>query len=240
MNRRLVFSTLAFSLCIASIFLGETLSAAPRISILNLDNSLTYSWGTVSPKQTTLRAKLPIINIGTDTLHIKVVKPACGCTSAPLDKYAIAPGDTSILSVSLKTTGYKGNVNKAIVIESNDTIEPEYYVFIQANIVYPISFEPNEYLIFLNSEPNKAQSQKLILKNTTDKDITITDVSASSGEITYNLSVGTKISAKSSVELHVSFKPTSDQNFHGTINFKTDCPDDDLFRVYIKGIPPTK
>lgn len=238
MNRILSFWTIAFSICIANIFGVTAVSAAPRIKILNLDNSLTYSWGTVSPKQTTLRAKLPIINIGIDTLHIKAVKPACGCTSAPLDKYAIAPGDTSILSVSLKTSGYKGNVNKAIVIESNDAIEPDYYIFIQANILYPISIEPNEYLVFLNSAPHKVQNQKLILRNTTDKDITITDVSASSGEIAYNLSAGTIIKAKATAELSVTFNPISDKAFHGMLNFKTDCPDDDLFRVYIKGVPP--
>lgn len=240
MNKLFTIDILVFVLGLTSLFFTGTLLAAPQIKILNLDNSLTYSWGTVSPKQTVLRVQLPIINIGTDTLHIKAVKPACGCTSAPLDKYAIAPGDTSILSVSLKTSGYKGKVNKAIMIESDDTIEPEYYIFIQANIVYPISFEPNEYIIFLNSEPHKVQNQKLILRNTTDKDIIITDVSASSGEITYNLSAGTIIKAKATTELAVTFNPISETTFHGTINFKTDCPDDDLFRIYIKGIPPTK
>lgn len=240
MNRLAVFIVSIFCIYIAPSLVDAKIKVAPQIKILNLDSAMTYSWGTVSPKQTTLNTQLPIINLGTDTLHIKSVKPACGCTSAPLDKYSIAPGDTSILSISLRTTGYKGNVLKGIAIESDDPTDPELYFFIQANIVYPISFEPNEYLVFLNSVPNKIYNQKLVLKNTTDKDITITDISASSGEITYNLSVGTKISARSSVELRVNFKPTSAQNFHGTINFKTDCQDDDLFRVYIKGIPPTK
>ena len=72
------------------------------------------------------------------------------------------------------------------------------------------------------------------------EDITITDVSASSGEIAYNLSAGTIIKAKATAELSVTFNPISDKAFHGMLNFKTDCPDDDLFRVYIKGVPPAK
>lgn len=218
------------------IFLLD-INAQPQILFSGLDNNFLYDFGNVSPKQKIISAKVKITNPGTDTLRITDIKPACGCTSTPLDKYTIVAGDTATLTINFRTTGYKGNVKKAVAIYTNIPQQEEMYIFIQCNIVYPISFAPNEYLVFINFETTQHYTQDVSLTNSTDKPITIKDLSISDGNLTVNLKPGDILEPGVATKLSVTFSPTEKKLFHGAISFNTDCEDDPVFRVFIKGMP---
>ena len=218
------------------IFLSD-INAQPQILFSGLDNNYLYDFGNVSPKQKIISAKVKITNPGTDTLRITDIKPACGCTSTPLDKYTIVAGDTATLTINFRTTGYKGNVKKAVAIYTNIPQQEEMYIFIQCNIVYPISFAPNEYLVFINFETTQHYTQDVSLTNSTDKPITIKDLSISDGNLTVNLKPGDILEPGVATKLSVTFSPTEKKLFHGAISFNTDCEDDPVFRVFIKGMP---
>ena len=216
---------------------ANNVNAQPQIILSGLDENSSYNFGNVSPKEKIISAKVKITNPGTDTLRITDIKPACGCTSTPLDKYTIVAGDTATLTINFRTTGYKGNVKKAVAIYTNIPQQEEMYIFIQCNIVYPVSFAPNEYLVFFNFETGQHYTQEVSLTNTTDKPITIKDLSISDGNLTANLKPGDILEPGVATKLSVTFSPTEKKLFHGAVSFNTDCEDDPVFRVFIKGMP---
>ena len=61
-----------------------------------------------------------VANTGTDTLLVSEVKPLCGCTTAPLKKNRIAPGDSVSLDVVFDSKNITGGVNKKVTIFTND------------------------------------------------------------------------------------------------------------------------
>ncbi len=61
-----------------------------------------------------------VSNIGEDTLHIKRVRPTCGCTAAPLHKKNLAPGESTKIGAIFRLRGYKRATSKAIKVESDD------------------------------------------------------------------------------------------------------------------------
>ena len=63
-------------------------------------------------------------NTGTADLEIKRVQPACGCTTAELEKKVVPPGESSRISAKLSLAGRGGELQKPILIESNDTTNP--------------------------------------------------------------------------------------------------------------------
>ncbi len=75
-----------------------------------------------------------IDNKGADTLRIIKVSAACGCTSTPLDKPNVAPGDTSSLDVFFSSKKFSGKVTKKISILSNDPMDPFTDIFFSATV----------------------------------------------------------------------------------------------------------
>ncbi|MBD3234232.1 MAG: DUF1573 domain-containing protein [candidate division Zixibacteria bacterium] len=73
-----------------------------------------------SPGNALVRHIFTIKNNGEEDLRILKVKPTCGCTSAPLKKKVLAPGEQTELDVGFKTLRFKGAVEKHIKITSSD------------------------------------------------------------------------------------------------------------------------
>jgi Protein of unknown function (DUF1573) len=63
-------------------------------------------------------------NDGDDTLRIIKVKPSCGCTTAPLHNYNIAPNDSTTLDLYFDSKRLTGLVKKKVTILSNDPVSP--------------------------------------------------------------------------------------------------------------------
>ena len=82
----------------------------------------------------------PIKNIGTDTLKITEIKTSCGCTKAPLNKWAIAPGDSGKIEFIFAAGRHEGEEVKSASISSNDTSLSEVKIFLSGKLVVNISF----------------------------------------------------------------------------------------------------
>lgn len=63
-------------------------------------------------------------NSGDDTLFIEQVKPTCGCTSAPLSKDKLAPGERVPVEVTFSTGKFSGPVRKHVTVLSSDAQQP--------------------------------------------------------------------------------------------------------------------
>jgi hypothetical protein len=78
-----------------------------------------------------------IENKGVDTLRIIKVTPSCGCTSAPLSKSDIAPGEVSSLDVIFDSGKFMGRIEKKVTIMSNDPVDPVSDVYFSAMVDKP-------------------------------------------------------------------------------------------------------
>jgi hypothetical protein len=145
--------------------------AQPQIDI---SSGATYDWGNVRPGQNPLNGKFIIKNTGNDTLRITKVQPSCGCTSAPLQKYELAPNESTELNVSLNISSYEGHIEKYIDIYSNDMTAPQKRLTLLANIERIIKVEPGNVVSFMQMTVGKTQTQSVQIKNYGDKDVELT------------------------------------------------------------------
>lgn len=116
---------------------------------------------------------------GTDSLKILNVKPACGCTKAPIKKEVVAPGDSTaveLIFTSIET--YRGVVQKTATVTCND----------DARGTFSIRFKTT-----INTDPDSARPAQLSPWNvdfseaTRSKEVDITVNNVSNEPITLAL-----------------------------------------------------
>ncbi|MBD3168119.1 MAG: DUF1573 domain-containing protein [candidate division Zixibacteria bacterium] len=130
-----------------------------------------------------------IKNTGDDTLRIEKVKPSCGCTSAPLAKDVLPPGDSTELVVGFKTQRFKGSVEKHIKITSNDPTNPTATIAFTAVVDedHPsLKAEPNKVNFVQILEGDKAE-REIELTNTTNSKMMLVPVDGPEGDIKFKL-----------------------------------------------------
>ncbi|MCI0530630.1 MAG: DUF1573 domain-containing protein [candidate division Zixibacteria bacterium] len=91
--------------------------ANDRLSVSEMDWDFGYI-----PKDASVTHRFLIKNTGSTPLKITNVKPACGCTSAPLGKSDLAPGEVTDLEVTFNARNYRGKVNKSVAIFTDDSV----------------------------------------------------------------------------------------------------------------------
>lgn len=212
----------SFILFIIFIMLPVLILAQPKLEIVGGDS---YDWGTVKPTQDPLKAKIKIKNAGNELLKITEVKPGCGCTTAPLDKNELNPGEEASLDVTLRIAGYSGNVVKSIRIASNDPANPNKYLYLKANVFHPISITPTSYLAFSEMTVGQEATAKVTLKNNTNQDITITDVEIVPDNLNVNLPKKLVLKANESFDVIAKVIPDKKGYFNCSIKMKTSNPD---------------
>lgn len=206
------------------------LFAQPKLEIIGGD---TYDWGTVKPTDNPLKAHIVLKNSGNQILNITEVRPGCGCTTAPITKNEIKPGDTASLSVTLNF-GNHNSVVKSIKISSNDSANNPKYLFLKANVYYPLSIEPSQYFALNECEVGKLTQAKLTLKNNSKNSMVLSDFVTEPAIITLNV-MGKKILAPGEqFDLIASVKPVAPGIINGLIKLKTSDPDmkDVTMQVY--------
>lgn len=63
-------------------------------------------------------------NAGTATVHLKEVIPSCSCTTAPLTRKDLAPGERLELQATFDSRTFQGPVQKSLVVTSDDPEQP--------------------------------------------------------------------------------------------------------------------
>lgn len=202
---------------VAAIVLTGCLKAQPQLQIIGGD---TYDWGTVKPSDNPLKAKVVLKNTGTEILTISEVKPGCGCTTAPISKSEITPGDTASLSVTLNV-GSSVDISKSIRISSNDAKNPTKHLYLKAKVFYPIEIKPQNYFTFHDMQIGMKQESKLTLKNNTNESITLSEFVTNPPNLQLNI-IGKKIlKPGESFELVAIATPDKAGSFNCSVKFKT-------------------
>ncbi|MGA2296592.1 MAG: DUF1573 domain-containing protein [FCB group bacterium] len=198
---------------------------------LKIEGGDTYDWGKVKDKDSPLKAKIKILNVGDKDLKIENVRPGCGCTTAPLDKTLIPPGDFATMDVTLNITNNLGTIQKSITITSNDSTNSPKLITLKATVTSPIAFNPNRYLSFGQTYVGKESKQSLILTNTTDEKIVIMKILVTPPNLKLNVKEGDVIPPKGQIQLDALYTPDKPGNFQASVTIDTSNPDMKQFMI---------
>lgn len=110
---------LALSLIGAALSTSAAEVAAPQIQSQNA----TYDFASRDASEM-VEHRFILKNTGSADLEIKKIQTACGCTTAELEKNIIPPRDSAKIASKLSLAGRSDEVQKTILIESNDPANP--------------------------------------------------------------------------------------------------------------------
>jgi len=135
-----------------------------------------------------LLAVYEVRNTGQAPLQITQVRPTCGCTVADYDR-EIPPGGTGKIRAEVETSSFSGPISKAVIVFSNDPINPQVNLVVKAEIRSFIEVFPKALIVFKNIMAGEAATEKLKLVSADGSDFQVTGVDAGGGpyEISYRL-----------------------------------------------------
>lgn len=79
----------------------------------------TFDFGYM-PQKAVFSHNFVVKNVGKGTLNIVKVDPICGCTTVPVKRAFLKPGEETELHVNFDSGKFKGHINKRIKILSTD------------------------------------------------------------------------------------------------------------------------
>ncbi len=107
--KRTALTVVALLVGASAAFAGPKLEVRPNAE---------FKFG-FAPQNSSLITIYWLHNSGDDTLRISKVTPGCGCTTAPLEKSAVAPGDSAKLQITFDSKSMMGMTSKRIAISTN-------------------------------------------------------------------------------------------------------------------------
>lgn len=202
-----------------------SLYAQPKLEI---EGGTTHDWGTISFKESPLKADIKLKNTGNEVLTLNDPKPSCGCTTAPLEQKELKPGESTVMHVSLNAY-HAGPITKSITISSNDPANGSVVMYLKANIEKALNIAPT-YLSFNGLEVGKEQTVTVKIQNSSKQDVTLSDFSASNGA-RVNLSKPVVVKAGGDIELTATAKPDKVGYYNTMVSMKTNHPDFPILEV---------
>lgn len=205
---------------IAAFILSMTasLNAQPKLTVLE---GTTKDWTEVKPEESPLTTDFTIKNTGTELLVISNVRPTCGCTTAPLDRDSLMPGETANLHVSLNIGGSAGKLSKQIRIYSNDPENKTEVITLKANIIRPVSIRPSTYLQFREMQVGTQAQASLFLKNNTSESLTLSNFDVEPMEMSINLIGNVTLAPGEEIELVATVNPKKPGYFNAKVSMNT-------------------
>lgn len=147
-------------LVLATATTTELVFAAPKLKI----DSTHFDFG-YTPEGLPVVHKYRAYNVGTDTLRISRVRPSCGCTSVPVAKKILPPGDSTDLELRFDTKRFKGQISKSAAVESNDSSQVDLQLHFTARVgLWEGVIVTNHSQIYLDTLGKTEQT--ITLKNT--------------------------------------------------------------------------
>jgi hypothetical protein len=94
-----------------------------------------YEFGDIQQGESVSK-KFTFRNTGTEPLMILNVQTTCGCTATDWPKQPLAPGDSSLLTVTFNSANKAGRINKIVTVYTNGQ-KPEERLKITGNVLIP-------------------------------------------------------------------------------------------------------
>ena len=122
-----------------------------------------------------------IKSVGDQPLVITRVVPGCGCTKAPLRDSVLAPGDSTVLSITFSTRSYAGKITKKPYLLTNVSDERvpltlQVEVMIDPEMTAPLKFSPFE-IEMAPPDGNQHRRAAFLIENRGVRDLRLSMVS---------------------------------------------------------------
>ena len=215
------------ALCITSVAFSQ-----PKFEFVG---DPVKDWGKVMQSDGPLKTTIKIKNTGDKLLEIYGVKPGCGCTTAPIDKKLLGPGDIATVKVELKIDKDNGPITKGIEFTTNDPKNDRIDYLLKANVKVPIELFPK----FMNMgavNPNIEMTSKIVLSNHTNSNITITNVSISDSKLKTNIKKGFVLTAGSHNSVEGILKTSNEGVYDAKIVFTTNNKKHPIIEIPVRGV----
>jgi hypothetical protein len=162
-----------------------------------------------------------ITNAGTDTLRISDVSGSCGCTGTLLSDNDIPPGGGAVLKITFDPSRFRGKVEKAVSMNTNDPVDSHPRLLLAANIV-PVLDVDTGHLTF-STLVDSEMTVEVAMRNASDRTFRITGVSSSSGQLAVRMSRDL-VEPNGETQLLCALRQTEAGILRGTITITTDHP----------------
>ncbi len=207
----------ALRLFAAAVVVAPFLHAQPKITVVGGNR---FALGDVY-NGATAHHLVTFRNEGKDTLLIKAVNVACGCTGTILSNDHIPPGDTGSVAVSFNSAAFVGPVEKSITLTTNDPANGHLAVYFTANAVRIFMFDP-EY-IFLRSGSDSTTRRTITITNTCTRTVRIRSAVPTPDILTVGLSKDV-LEPGEDATLTATLKGTTPGTQAGNIELSIDFP----------------
>ncbi|HKP93369.1 MAG TPA: DUF1573 domain-containing protein [Chthoniobacterales bacterium] len=126
-------------------------------------------------------------NKGDAPIHIKAVRPSCGCTTAALAKNDVAPGEKGEITATFNIGDRVGTQTKSITVETDDAQKPQTVLTLKATIAQYLELQPS-FVYWQAGE--EAKPKTILAKAGKGANVKKVDVTSSSGDFTAKVEPG--------------------------------------------------
>lgn len=191
----------------------------------------SLDFGKVGPGTVTTM-ELKFHNTGKGILKISEISQCCGIV-AKLDKDEYQPGDTGVLTVEFHASGAIGVLERKPIVYSNDPVKPEVELYVKADIVQKVFWEPESIKLFLNKE--NVESPKLKVWCDDGQAFAITGVRSTGDCITADFDPTLK-KTEHILDLKVN-KDKLPEQLYGQIDVSMNHPQGDIATIFFEVVP---
>jgi hypothetical protein len=170
-------------------------------------------------------------NKGDAPVHIKTVKPSCGCTTAALAKNDVAPGEKGEITATFNIGDRTGLQVKTVTVETDDPKAPQTILTFRATIAQILELQPT-FVFWQANEP--AQPKTIVAKAGKGVTIKKVDVISSSGDFTAKVEPGP---AAGEFKIQVQPKDTA-KPLNATFTIKPDVKPERVYYAAARVMPP--
>lgn len=170
-------------------------------------------------------------NKGDTPVHIKAVRPSCGCTTAALAKNDVAPGEKGEIKATFNVGTMTGIQTKTITVETDDPKTPQTVLTFKATIAQVLEVQPT-FVFWQANEP--AQPKTIIAKAAKSVTVKNIDVVSSSGDFTTKVENG---STPGEFRIQVQPKDTS-KPVNANLTIKPDVTPAKTYMASARVMPP--
>ena len=170
-------------------------------------------------------------NKGDTPVHIKAVKPSCGCTTAALPKNDVAPGEKGEITATFNIGDRVGLQVKTVTVETDDPKSPQTVLTFKATIAQLLDLQPT-FVFWQANEP--AQAKTIMAKAAKGTTVKKVDVISSSGDFTAKVEPG---SAAGEFKIQVQPKDTKTP-LNATLTIKPDVTPEKVYYATARVMPP--
>ena len=136
-----------------------------------------FDFGTLAPASEGVH-RFRLVNQGSADLHIKAVKPTCGCTSSVVGQQVVTPGDNTEVEVTFHTAGVSGHARKTVEVQSDDPVSPSFLLTFEAEVRAVASLS-KDLVLFPNLTPRSHLRTSVTIASGTGHAIHIADMDLS-------------------------------------------------------------